>query len=98
MEGKRLGRLLYGPMQTPSRIRHRRTKQAGPLSIFRRFHSENMMQTSSALAFTTLMALVPLVTVVLSVAHAIPFFDVMVSRFDPLFSGSLLPPGAAGAI
>ncbi len=83
-------------MQSPSR--NRRTKQTGTLSIFRRFHSENMMQTSSALAFTTLMALVPLVAVVLSVAHAVPFLDLLVARLDLLIREALLPTGAAGAI
>jgi len=57
-----------------------------------------MMQTSSALAFTTLMALVPLVAVVLSVAHAVPFLDLLVARLDLLIREALLPPGAAGAI
>lgn len=56
------------------------------------------MQTSSALAFTTLMALVPLVAVVLAVAGAIPFFDVLVNRLDLLIREALLPTGAAGAI
>jgi hypothetical protein len=36
------------------------TKHGVPGNIFRRFLTENMMQTSAALAFTTLMALVPL--------------------------------------
>jgi membrane protein len=85
-------------MQSPSRNRHRRTKQTGTLSIFSRFHSENMMQTSAALAFTTLMALVPLVAVVLSVAHAVPFLDMLVARLDLLIREVLLPTGAAGAI
>lgn len=57
-----------------------------------------MMQTSSALAFTTLMALVPLVAVVLAVAGAIPFFDLLVNRLDLLVREALLPSGAAGAI
>jgi membrane protein len=57
-----------------------------------------MMQTSSALAFTTLMALVPLVAVVLSVAHAVPFLDLLVARLDLLIREALLPTGAAGAI
>lgn len=57
-----------------------------------------MMQTSAALAFTTLLALVPLVTVVLSVAAAIPYFDLLVARLDLLIREALLPAGAAGAI
>jgi membrane protein len=99
-EGKDIwhGRLLYGPMPSPSRTRNRHSKQTGTLTIFRRFHSENMMQTSAALAFTTLMALVPLVAVVLSVAHAVPFLDVLVARLDLLIREALLPAGAAVAI
>jgi membrane protein len=57
-----------------------------------------MMQTSSALAFTTLMALVPLVAVVLSVAGAVPYLDLLVTRLDLLIREALLPTGAAGAI
>jgi membrane protein len=75
-----------------------RSKQVPAANIFRRFHSENMMQTSSALAFTTLMALVPLVTVVLSVADMVPFLDLLIARLDLLFRDVLLPSGAAGAI
>lgn len=72
---------------------------AGPAEgIFHRFHSENMMQTSAALAFTTLLALVPLVTVVLAVAGAVPYFDRLVTRLDLLIRESLLPSGAAGQI
>lgn len=67
-------------------------------SIFRRFLSENMMQTSAALAFTTLMALVPLVTLVLSVADTLPYLDLLTARLDQLIRESLLPTGAAGAI
>ncbi len=57
-----------------------------------------MMQTSSALAFTTLMALVPLVAVVLAVAGVVPYFDTLVSRLDLMMRESLLPSGAAGTI
>lgn len=67
-------------------------------TIFRRFHTENMMQISAALAFTTLMALVPLVTVILSVADVVPFFDLLIQRLDLLVRETLLPAGAAGTI
>ena len=89
------GRLLYGPMQKPSRNRARR---AGPVGIVQRFIGENMMQTSAALAFTTLMALVPLVTVVLSLASSLPYLDALVYRLEGLVREALLPPGAAVAI
>lgn len=56
------------------------------------------MQTSAALAFTTLMAMVPLVTLVLSVAEAIPYFDLLIARLDLMVREALLPSGAAGTI
>ena len=51
-------------MQKHSRYRKKGARSEAVDGIIQRFRSENMMQTSSALAFTTLMALVPLVTVV----------------------------------
>jgi membrane protein len=85
-------------MQKRPRSRQSVGRSAAPLGIVRRFFSENMMQTSSALAFTTLMALVPLVAVVLAVAGAVPFLDLLVNRLDLLIREALLPSGAAGAI
>ncbi|UCV12560.1 YihY family inner membrane protein [Dechloromonas denitrificans] len=92
------GGLLYGPMPTHSRYRRTKARPGKTASIFQRFLNENMLQTSSALAFTTLMALVPLVTVVLSVAGAIPYFDLLTKRLDLLIRETLLPAGAAGTI
>jgi len=57
-----------------------------------------MMQTSSALAFTTLLALVPLVTLILSVADVVPYLGLLLSKLEQLISESLLPGGAASAI
>lgn len=57
-----------------------------------------MWQTSAALAFTTLLSLVPLVTVVFSVAHAVPYLDAVLGRLDLLVREALLPPGTAGTI
>lgn len=85
-------------MQKRPRSRQSVGRSAAPLGIVRRFFSEHMMQTSSALAFTTLMALVPLVAVVLAVAGAVPFLDLLVNRLDLLIREALLPSGAAGAI
>lgn len=84
-------------MRNHSRSR-RGFKQPLSIGIFRRFLGENMMQTSSALAFTTLMALVPLVAVVLSVASIVPYLDSLVDRLELLIREALLPPGAAGTI
>ena len=85
-------------MQNHSRSRRGNLKSPKGTGIFRRFLEENMMQTSSALAFTTLMALVPLVTVVLAVAGAVPYLDLLLARLDLLIRDALLPAGAAGSI
>ena len=69
-------------MQRRSRSRNPAPRPHGLFGILHRFHAENMMQTSSALAFTTLMSLVPLAAVILAVAGAVPFFDVLVGRLD----------------
>jgi membrane protein len=67
-------------------------------NIVRRFRNEKMMQTSAALAFTTLLALVPLVTLVVSVGSVLPFVDIGIRRLDALLVESLLPSGSAGVI
>lgn len=85
-------------MKRPSRSRKARPPSNPVLGVAHRFRSENMMQTSAALAFTTLLALVPLVTVVLAVAGAVPFLDLLVKRLDLLVQETLLPSGAAGTI
>ncbi len=57
-----------------------------------------MLQASAALAFTTLLALVPLVTVILAVADTIPYFDLLLGRLQPVLREALLPSGTAGTI
>lgn len=84
---------------------HKRSRNLRPLpkagglgGIFRRFVGENMMLTSSALAFTTLMSLVPLAAVVLALAGAVPYLDLLVGRLDAMLRDALLPAGAAADI
>lgn len=67
-------------------------------TIARRFIAENMLQTSAALAFTTLLSLVPAVALVIAVADAFPFLDRLLARFAALAQEMLLPPGTAGTI
>ena len=85
-------------MQNHSRNRRQSSKAGGLPGIVRRFFGENMMLTSSALAFTTLMSLVPLAAVVLAVADAVPYLDLLVGRLDAMLREALLPSGAAAAI
>ncbi len=66
--------------------------------IVSRFFGENMIQTSAALAFTTLLSMVPLLTVVLSLAHLFPYADPLLLKLDALLKDTLLPPGAAATI
>jgi membrane protein len=56
-----------------------------------RFREENMAMVSAALAFTTLLALVPLITVAFSIASAFPYFEVFVGKLDGFFVDVLLP-------
>jgi membrane protein len=86
------GGLLYRPMSA-------RSQRSGLLStVLRRFREENMAQVSGSLAFTTLLSLVPLVTVVLALVSAFPIFDVLVGRLDNLFIEHLLPSKSGGTI
>ena len=85
-------------MQTHSRYRRSQPQSGVPGTIFRRFRTENMMQTSSALAFTTLLALVPLATVIVAVADAVPYLDLLLNRLELLVQDAFLPSGAARAI
>lgn len=84
----------------PSRSRYRREPRTPPrwLDVLRRFHAENMMQTSAALAFATLLAIVPLVTVVVSVGEFVPYLGGLLARLDDWGRSTLLPSGAAGVI
>ena len=85
-------------MLTRSRYRRNRRPAAAAGGILRRFLHENMLQTSAALAFTTLLALVPLVAVVLAVAEMIPYFDLLLGRLTGMLRETLLPTGAARTI
>jgi membrane protein len=85
-------------MQSRSRYRRNRRSAATTGGILQRFLQENMLQTSAALAFTTLLALVPLVAVVLAVADLIPYFDLLLGRLTGILRETLLPSGAAGTI
>ena len=57
-----------------------------------------MLQTSSALAFTTLLALVPLVTLVLAVADLVPYLNLLLPRLDVLFREAMLPAGTSNTV
>lgn len=67
------------------------------MRLARRFRDEHFAQVSASLAFTTLLSLVPLVTVVLIVASTFPLFATLVGQFDNFLVDNLLP-GKTGTV
>ncbi len=65
--------------------------------VLLRFVEEGLDQTSAALAFTTLLSIVPLVAVVLGAMSAMPSFLVMVDHLDGVVR-NMLPARSAGLI
>lgn len=65
------------------------------LALARRFRDDRGIQTAGSLTFTTLLALVPLVTVALAMSTAFPVFDQAMEALGRYVSGQLLPDGGA---
>lgn len=65
------------------------------LALLRRFQEDRGIQTAGSLTFTSLLALVPLVTVALSLSTAFPVFDRAIDALSAYISGQLLPEGGA---
>jgi membrane protein len=65
------------------------------LALARRFRDDRGIQTAGSLTFTTLLALVPLITVALAMAMAFPVFDQAMEALGRYISGQLLPEGGA---
>ncbi|MDH3320016.1 MAG: YihY family inner membrane protein, partial [Betaproteobacteria bacterium] len=63
------------------------------LALARRFRDDRGIQTAGSLTFTTLLALVPLVTVALAMSTAFPVFDQAMEALGHYVSGQLLPEG-----
>lgn len=66
--------------------------------IIRRFGEESFGQISAALAFTTLISLVPLAALVLGLVSLFPEFSIFVDQLDKLLVDHLLPAGSGGLI
>jgi membrane protein len=65
------------------------------LALARRFRDDRGIQTAGSLTFTTLLALVPLVTVALAMSTAFPVFNQAMDALGRYVSGQLLPEGGA---
>lgn len=69
-----------------------------PVRVLRRFRDENLDQTSASLAFTTLLALVPMVALMLSLLAVLPALTGLLAHVDQLLVQHLLPESSAGTI
>jgi len=65
------------------------------MALARRFRDDRGLQTAGSLTFTTLLALVPLVTVALALSTAFPVFDRAIDALGSYVSSQLLPQGGA---
>ena len=68
------------------------------LHVGRRFADDHCFSLAASLAYTTLLSLVPLVTIALTVIAAFPAFREFTDGLDDFFAANMLPPDAAKAI
>jgi membrane protein len=69
-----------------------------PGDLVRVFRRERLSQMAAALAYSTLLTLAPLTTLVLVVATHLPGFNVLVGQLDIFIVHTLLPNQAGGAV
>lgn len=67
-------------------------------AAYRRFEEDRCFQIAGSLTYTTLLALVPLVTVALALVTAFPVFGEITSGVDDWLAENVLPEAIAGAI
>ena len=66
--------------------------------VYRRFKEERCFQLCGSLTFTTLLALVPLVTIMLTVVTAFPVFDDIVQTLRSFVTANLVPEASSSLI
>lgn len=66
-------------------------------ALARRFFEDRLTQTAGSLTYTTLLGLVPLLTVALSVSTTLPFFDEMVEGLHRFVLANFLPDAQTAA-
>ena len=72
-----------------------RTRFAGfMVFLWKRFDEVRVPQVSASLTFTTLLALVPVLTVTLVVVSAFPMFDTLSDSFVRFINQTIVPQGA----
>jgi membrane protein len=68
------------------------------LHVLRRFQEERCLQIASSLTYTTLLSLVPLLTVALTLISAFPAFSEFTSHVDDFLSENVLPEAIGDVI
>ena len=63
--------------------------------VYRRFKEERCFQLCGSLTFTTMLALVPLITITATVITAFPVFDDMVESLKAHIAANLVPQGSS---
>lgn len=69
-----------------------------PVDLVHVFLRQRLTQVAAALSFSTLLTLVPLVSLVLVVASFLPGFSVLVGQLDSFLMQTLLPGKSGGAV
>jgi membrane protein len=64
----------------------------------RRLNEEHLPQVAASLTFTTVLALVPLLTIALAIFTAFPLFDTLRASLEAYFVENLMPRGIANTI
>src|SRR5262245_60849787 len=66
--------------------------------VFQRFGQDRCLQIASSLTFTTLLALVPLVTIMLTLMSAFPVFSGLGEHFHAFLLANMLPEAAGKVV
>jgi membrane protein len=67
-------------------------------SVFRRFFEDGGFTLAGSLTYTALLALVPLITVALTLVTAFPVFDEFIQGVDVFLARHMLPPAVAKTV
>lgn len=81
-----------------SRLSPSDTLKASLRTLARRFGQDNLAQTAGSLTFTTLISLVPLLTVALAVFTAFPAFGKLQGQVQAHLAQSMLPEGLSDKV
>lgn len=66
------------------------------VAVARRFYEDRSLQTAGSLTYTTLLSLVPLITVALALSTAFPVFDHVIGALEAFIVGNFLPETGGG--